>query len=38
MSEIVLDFAREDRIGLAEAVFCAGKSVAQIDDLLSTFG
>jgi NCAIR mutase (PurE)-related protein len=34
VSEIILDFAREDRIGIAEAVFCAGKSVAQIDELL----
>lgn len=38
MSEAVLDFAREDRIGLAEAVFCAGKSVAQIDDILDIAG
>ncbi len=38
MSEVVLDFAREDRIGLAEAVFCAGKSIAQIDDILDIAG
>ncbi len=34
MSEIVFDFARQDRIGIAEAVFCAGKSVAQIAAIL----
>jgi NCAIR mutase (PurE)-related protein len=34
VSEIVLDFAREERIGLAEAVFCAGKSAEQIGKLL----
>jgi NCAIR mutase (PurE)-related protein len=32
--EIVLDFARERRIGLEEAVFCAGKSVRQIEAIL----
>ena len=30
MSEFLLDAGRERRIGLAEAVFCAGKSAAQI--------
>jgi NCAIR mutase (PurE)-related protein len=30
MSEFVLDEARSERIGFGEAVFCAGKSVAQI--------
>jgi NCAIR mutase (PurE)-related protein len=30
MTEFVLDEEREDRIGLPEAVFCAGKSAAQI--------
>ena len=29
--EFVLDFQREDRIGLEEAIFAAGKSAAQID-------
>ena len=29
--EIVLDVAREERIGLEEAVFCAGKSATQLD-------
>lgn len=33
--EFVLDFAREDRIGLEEAIFAAGKSVAQIDAILA---
>lgn len=34
MSEIVLDFTREDRIGVAEAIFCSGKSVEQIAVIL----
>ena len=29
--EFVLDFAREERVGLEEAIFAAGKSVAQLD-------
>ncbi len=29
--EFVLDFARADRVGLEEAIFAAGKSVAQLD-------
>ena len=33
--EFTLDFARADRIGLEEAVFCAGKSPAQIDAILA---
>ena len=33
--EFVLDFAREERIGLEEAVFAAGKSAAQIDAILA---
>ncbi|MCJ2112501.1 nickel pincer cofactor biosynthesis protein LarB [Methylobacterium sp. E-025] len=33
--EFTLDFARADRIGLEEAVFCAGKSAAQIDAILA---
>ncbi len=32
--EIVLDFARAERIGLEEAVYAAGKSPAQIDAIL----
>jgi pyridinium-3,5-biscarboxylic acid mononucleotide synthase len=31
----VLDFAREERIGLEEAVFAGGKSAAQIDAILA---
>jgi NCAIR mutase (PurE)-related protein len=34
--EFVLDFQREDRIGLEEAIFAAGKSVAQIDGILAS--
>ena len=33
--EFVLDFAREERIGLEEAIFAAGKSAAQIDAILA---
>lgn len=33
--EFVLDIAREERVGLEEAVFCAGKSAAQIDAILA---
>ncbi|MDB5524319.1 MAG: putative circadian phase modifier CpmA-like protein [Rhizobium sp.] len=33
-SDVVFDFARAERIGLDEAVFCAGKSVAQIVTIL----
>lgn len=32
--EVVLDFGRGDRIGLEEAIFCAGKSVEQIHAIL----
>lgn len=32
--EIEFDFQRQDRIGLAEAVFCSGKSARQIDAIL----
>lgn len=32
---IKLDFGREARIGLAEAIYCAGKSVAQIATILA---
>ena len=34
--EITLDFARPERIGLEEAIFCAGKSPEQIDAILAT--
>ncbi len=33
--DFLLDFKREDRIGLEEAIFSAGKSAAQIDAILS---
>jgi NCAIR mutase (PurE)-related protein len=32
--EVNFDFGRRDRIGIAEAVLCAGKSVAQIDHIV----
>ena len=32
--EFTLDFARSERIGLEEAIFCAGKSPEQIDAIL----
>jgi NCAIR mutase (PurE)-related protein len=38
MSEAVLDFGRQDRVGIAEAVFCAGKSPAQIEAILAMAG
>ena len=34
--EIVLDVGREDRIGLEEAIYCAGKSAAQVDGVLAS--
>lgn len=34
MAEFTLDFARHERIGLDEAVFCAGKSAGQIAAIL----
>ncbi len=34
MSEFLLDYARAERIGFGEAVFCAGKSPAQIAGIL----
>ncbi|MBV8320856.1 MAG: circadian phase modifier CpmA, partial [Hyphomicrobiales bacterium] len=34
----VLDFAREERIGLEEAVYAGGKSAAQIDAILAVAG
>jgi hypothetical protein len=33
-SDVVFDFARRERIGVDEAVFCAGKSVGQIGTIL----
>lgn len=33
-AEFELDFGRRDRIGLAEAILCEGKSPGQIDDIL----
>ena len=36
--EFVLDFARERRTGLEEAIYCAGKSPAQIDAILASAG
>jgi NCAIR mutase (PurE)-related protein len=33
--EFTLDFARPERIGLEEAIFCAGKSAEQIDAILA---
>jgi NCAIR mutase (PurE)-related protein len=33
-SDVVFDFARAERIGIDEAVFCAGKSLAQISTIL----
>lgn len=32
--EVTFDFGRRERIGIAEAVFCAGKSAAQIEHIL----
>ncbi len=34
MSEFLLDYARAERIGFGEAIFCAGKSPAQIAGIL----
>jgi len=34
--EIELDFERPGRIGLEEAIYCAGKSTAQITEILAT--
>ncbi len=35
VDEFVLDFAREERIGLEEAVFAAGKTAVQLDAILA---
>jgi NCAIR mutase (PurE)-related protein len=32
--EVTFDFGRRERIGISEAVFCAGKSVAQVDHII----
>jgi pyridinium-3,5-biscarboxylic acid mononucleotide synthase len=37
-TDTVFDFARADRIGLSEAVFCAGKSPQQIAGILESAG
>ncbi len=34
MTDFVLDVARSERIGFGEAIFCAGKSAAQIDAII----
>ena len=34
--EFVLDYARESRTGLEEAIFAAGKSIAQLDAILAS--
>ncbi|MCJ2135291.1 nickel pincer cofactor biosynthesis protein LarB [Methylobacterium sp. J-026] len=36
--EFTLDFARPERIGLEEAIYCAGKNPEQIDAILATAG
>ena len=38
MSDFVLDWEREKRTGVAEAVLCEGKSVAQIEGILGEAG
>jgi pyridinium-3,5-biscarboxylic acid mononucleotide synthase len=35
MNDIRLDFSRRERLGFDEAIFCAGKSVAQIEAILT---
>ncbi len=35
MADHTLDFARHDRIGLDEAIFCAGKSAAQVSAIVA---
>jgi pyridinium-3,5-biscarboxylic acid mononucleotide synthase len=35
MSEFTLDIERETRLGFDEAIYCAGKSVAQIESILA---
>lgn len=38
MSDFVLDWEREGRTGVAEAVLCEGKSVAQVEAILASAG
>ena len=38
MSEFEIDWARERRTGIAEAILCEGKSVAQIEAILASAG
>ena len=38
MTDFVLDWEREKRTGVAEAVLCEGKSVAQVDAILGEAG
>ena len=33
--DVKLDFARADRLGFGEAILCAGKSLAQIEEILA---
>ena len=35
MADITFDWQRRERIGLAEAVLCAGKSAAQIGEAIA---
>lgn len=35
MSDIVLDFQRPERIGFEEAIFCQGKTVEQLNEILA---
>lgn len=35
MKDFILDYARPDRIGFGEAIFCAGKTPAQIDAIIA---
>ena len=35
VSEFLLDFERPQRLGLGEAIFCAGKTAAQIDAIIA---
>ena len=36
MSDFTIDWEREQRTGLAEALLCDGKSAAQIDAILAS--
>ena len=35
MTDFVLDYQRPERLGLGEAIFCAGKTAAQIDAIIA---